>query len=221
MCKGEKKKKDRKTFEDEDNEDDPFAWFSCFLALLMGVFMILLDIYKGQECKLRDVDVETYDDPDQKGQIPFWMQAYGILILTGSLFYIWGRAMRTIMKPVGNILTGLCGRLTLFFIWIIAFLLNLLGYFWLYLASLHRTDTNSANLGDPNYCTPYIWYTAKATVNMFWIFSVLSFFFTFAEMYLFVLGPEFKQLKIVEIGIPAKREGENPRYRIFRNQKTS
>ncbi len=128
------------------------------------------------------------------------MQAEGILFLASSLFYIFGRFMRVSLKPVGNILTGLCGKMTLFIIWIFMFMLNLLGYLWLYLAKVYRTDLNSSEEGDPNYCSPAVWYTANIVNNLFWAFSAISTVIVLAQMYLFCLGPEYQYQKVIILG---------------------
>ena len=68
MAKKQKEKK-KKSFDDVSS-DDSFAWFSTVLALVLGIAMIVIDYMKGELCKLRDVDVTTWRDPNQKGQIP-------------------------------------------------------------------------------------------------------------------------------------------------------
>jgi hypothetical protein len=128
------------------------------------------------------------------------MQAEGILFLVSSLFYIFGRFMRKTFKPVGNILTGICGKMTLFIIWSFTFLINLLGSFWLYLAKLYRTEDNAIAEGDPNYCTPEIWYMAESVTILFWIFSGISIIIVMGKLHSFILGPEHKLMRVVTIG---------------------
>jgi hypothetical protein len=75
---GRKQSKSRDT-EDEYSQDDPFAWLSCVLALILGITMLAIEGAKGQSCKLRDVDITSWNNPEQKGQIPLVISLCQIL----------------------------------------------------------------------------------------------------------------------------------------------
>jgi hypothetical protein len=131
------------------------------------------------------------------------MQAQAILFLASSIFYIFGRFMRTVFRPVGNILTGLFGQLILFILWLITLFLCLLGSFWLYIANLHRTEDNSSIEGDPNYCAPVIWNLSIVAIYLFWIFSGITIIATVSQIYYSVLGPEYEYQRTVHV--PSKK----------------
>ncbi len=67
---GRKHREKKKKAFDDVSSDDSFAWFSTVVALILGIAMLVIDYMKGESCKLRDVDVITWRDPNQKGQIP-------------------------------------------------------------------------------------------------------------------------------------------------------
>ena len=120
-----KKRKDKENKKDEDS-DDPFAWISCCLALILGILMIVFNFISGVNCRLRDLDVDSWRNPDEIGVIPMNMQLEGILFVTISSFYIFGQAMQKSFRPVGSILTGLCGKMTMFFLWALTCLPNIM-----------------------------------------------------------------------------------------------
>jgi hypothetical protein len=70
MGKGKKKAPKNDDGNDQYATDDPFAWFACCLALILGIAMVTIDALSGHKCKLRDVDLASWNDNDQKGQIP-------------------------------------------------------------------------------------------------------------------------------------------------------
>ena len=67
--------------------------------------MIVFNFISGVNCRLRDLDVDSWRNHDETGVIPMNMGLEGILFVAISSFYILGRSMRVSFRPVGNILT--------------------------------------------------------------------------------------------------------------------
>jgi len=233
--------KQKRSSKDEDydlSKDDPVAWVACIVALGLGIAMLAIEIKKGQDCKMRDIDSFAWNDTEKKGQIPvvsyFYLnhisldlnsgqttsrmitmtfysfdnsatnnfqvlQAQAIFFLISSLFYIFGRTMRSTWHPLGNVLTGFCGQVLLFVLWIFSFLLSLLGFFWMYVANWYRNNENSSRAGDPNYCTPEVWYTSYVSIYLFWIFTGFMGIATVSRIYYLLLGAQYTRQKRVEL----------------------
>lgn len=62
----------------------------------------------------------------------------------------------------------------LFVFYITTLFCNIIGFFWLYMVGLARTESNSSRPGEVNFCMPEIWYMAHIVVNIFWIITVLG-----------------------------------------------
>ena len=59
----------------------------CFIALVgmaAGIVMIICGSVLGDECKMETIDLMNMDDPNIKGQIPFWN------IYAGSVYLVCG-----------------------------------------------------------------------------------------------------------------------------------
>jgi hypothetical protein len=193
-------KKNKKRSEESDDEDDPFAWLSACFGIIMGALMIVLTIVSGQKCKLRDIDDTVWMEPDKRGWIPAWMFCQGVLFIIFSGFYIFGRLIRLKWRPVGKLLTGVCGQLFLFLLWSATVLSNFVGWFWLWVVKKLQTEENSSHPGDPNYCAPEIWYVSQVSINSFWLFTVLSAIILMSRIIVFLLGPQVHLLRHVIIG---------------------
>lgn len=102
--------------------------------------------------------------------------------------------LRTCCPGVGaaisDIMAGVCGKMVLFTMYLITLLCNLLGYFWLKMASRARTPANSELEGAINYCAPEIWYTAHLVVNAFWALSIFGALRVVAQVHRFFRSEE-------------------------------
>ena len=114
-----------------------------------------------------------------------------------SLFYIFGRVMRKSWRPLGSVLTGFCGKMFLFVLWIFSFFLSLLGFFWMYVANWQRNNDNSTRPGDPNYCAPEVWYSSYTAIYLFWIFSGIMGIASLSRIYYLLLGAQYTRQKSV------------------------
>ena len=87
----------------------------------------------------------------------------------------------------------------MFFFFCLAFVSNLLGYFWLYVASLARNEFNSSEPGMDNYCAPDVWYTAQFAVNGFWVCALIIIVKTGASAHKLFRGNE-ALIDVIELG---------------------
>jgi len=124
----------------------------------------------------------------------------GVIFITSGLFYVLGRVLRVSIRPLGKIMTGLCGKVTLFSFWLVALLFSAIGSLWISLAKGVKTEFNSAQEGDPNYCAPEVWYLTQVTIYLFWMLSAVGLIFMMGKIYLFFLGPEILKQKLITIG---------------------
>lgn len=101
---------------------------------------------------------------------------------------------------LAEMMRGVCGKALACCFFSVLIVCNFLGWLWLYLASLSRTDANSSEEGDPNYCPPAVWNTAYFIVNAFWCVLLFVFLRVGAKVYMFFRGDDDQDLRGVEEG---------------------
>jgi len=193
---------------------------SC-LAILAGLVMVTLGKTMGEECKMRCIDVSSYNKPGKPGNIPKWF------VYTGSIIAICGGlgcltvgvvpyCLRDYSYNVGgllaDVLSGLGGRIVLMMTYILVALCNLIGYFWYFMAATSRYPENSAEPGDPNYCHPVMWNLLWAIVHGFALVTIMVFVSIGANIHRFFRGDDVNcDTKVDSSGLliktPKKKHG--------------
>ncbi len=150
-------------------------------ACVVGIWMLSVGKGLGSQCKMRAIDVSSWGDDTKLGNLPNWF------VYTGSIILISGYiaccsvgpipvGMREYSPVLGGtiaaVMSGLFGKLILFVLFGMVSLCNLIGCFWIYMASLARTPDNSSEEGDPNYCHPVVWNSAFFITNAFWVITI-------------------------------------------------
>jgi hypothetical protein len=162
------------------------------LACTLGIIMLILGHTRGDKCKMRAIDVSSWADPKIDGNLIKWFK------YTGALFLIAGCwANCTIGACPCHILEGIFGKIVLFLMYLITLLCNLLGFFWLFMASKARNPENSSNKMDINYCAPEIWITANVVVNIFWIVSGFGVLVVCAQLHRFFRSEEARRQPVI------------------------
>ena len=176
------------------------------LATVLGAIMLILGYTRGDRCKMRAIDATSWTNNDLDGNLIKWFKYTGtLLIISGILanFTIGAcpATLRSCCRGVGaaisDLMAGVFGKMVLFIMYLIVLLCNLLGYFWLTLASRARTPDNSELEGAINYCAPEIWYTAHFVVNSFWAMTLFGTLVTCAQVHRFFRGEEARWKPVV------------------------
>ncbi len=180
------------------------------------MWMLTLAYSLGDQCKMRCIDPSTWGNDQEFGNLPKWFIYTGSNLMFAS--YIACCAVGPLADPcreyspliggvVANVLQGLAGKLSLFVMFGIVSMCNLLGCFWIYMASLCRTDDNSTAEGDPNYCHPLLWNSAYFITNGFWIVMLATFISIGARIHKFFRGAEGDVQTLGNVKLPRHRRG--------------
>ena len=167
------------------------------LALLLGLLMIILGATRGDKCKMRAIDQSSWTADDKDGNLIKWFKYTGsLLLITGLLanttIGACPAAMRTCCPGIGgaisDIMVGVCGKMILFLLYLVTLLCNILGQFWLSMASEARTSFEGIN-----YCAGDIWFMAHFVVNSFWVLSILGGLSVFSAIFRFCRSEESRR----------------------------
>ena len=169
----------------------PLGSIAACLMFFIGIILIIIGYTQRSQCKMHAIDSTSWNKSDLDGNLIKWFKYSGwIFLMTGILANCTVGACPATMTTacpicccpclcgmLSDIFTGVCGKMLLFAMYLVCILCTALGQFWLYMASLYRTRENSELQGSINYCAPFVWYTAQATVKIFWTiicFSILG-----------------------------------------------
>ena len=193
----------------QDPAEPGFGVAASYFACCFGVLLLLIGNTRYGVCKMKAIDASTWGKDSEFGNLIKWMNYMGTIhVVSGCVGCLalgpLSVGMRESCPCIGNVcfavMTGLFGKLLLFFMFCLAFFSNLLGYFWLYMASLARNDSNSQVQGDLNYCAPEVWYLARICVNGFWFFAIVIIIKVGATAHKFFRQNE-AMLDVIELGV--------------------
>ena len=193
---------------------------SAGLAILFGIIMLIIGYTRAEKCKMYVIDSLTFNNIAIPGNLIKWYRYTGTLFL---IFGLWANltlgacpdhvrhCCGCIGTTISALLDSLFGKMVLFAIYLIIFLCNLLGYFWLHMADMGRTADNSEQQGSINYCSTEIWITAHAVIYSFWIMSGICTLVISGQIFRFFRTQE-SRMKPVVLG-QKKKEKENAKPR--------
>lgn len=181
-----------------------------FIAFIVGMIMMILAKSKHAECKMRIIDSSSWTNDSVYGNLIKWH------IYTGSVHMWSGVTGLFALGPLAvgikegcycqcigicfhDIITGLAGKILLFFFFLLQFFCNILGYFWLHMARMGRDEYNSEEPGMENYCHPAIWNLAHVVVYLFFIVATVVIVKVGSEAHKLFRGDE-SFLEIIELG---------------------
>lgn len=179
---------------------------SASLSILFGIVMLIIGYTRAEKCKMYVIDSLTFNSPEVPGNLIKWYRYTGTLFL---IFGLWANltlgacpdhirnCCGCIGATISAILDSLFGKMVLFALYLIIFLCNLLGYFWLYMADLGRTTDNSEQQGSINYCSAEIWNTAYAVIYTFWIMSCICTLVISGQIFRFFRTQESRMKPVV------------------------
>ena len=122
------------------------------IALFLGILMLILAATRGNRCKMYAINFSSWGNNDIDGNLVKWFKYTGTLLLISGIFAnltigVGPAILKTCCPGVGgaiaNICVGVCGKMVLFTMYLITLLCNLLGQFWLSMASRARKPDNS------------------------------------------------------------------------------
>ena len=152
------------------------------IATFFGIVMLIIGYTRGAKCKMYVIDSLTFNNPDIDGNLIKWYKYTGAIFITVGLWSTLTLGacpeyFRHCCWCIGEIITALLdsifGKMVLLALYLVLFLCNLLGYFWLHMASLGRNVNNSEQQGSINYCSSEIWIAAHIIIYTFWTLSGL------------------------------------------------
>merc|ERR1712136_230690 len=202
----------------------PYGTCIASFLCIFGISLLILGSTRGSACKMMVIDASSIGDDKKDGNLTKWCIYTGVIyVVTGVIACLSVGPFAIAMKNrclclgaiVYEIFGGICGKLLLFFMFWLSLVANLLGFFWIHMASLARQsqDSNEVDFeyGGRNYCAPEIWYLANFVVYSFFVVSVFLVIRLGANIFSFFRGDE-DDIEYIELGstvvkMPKRRYG--------------